>query len=292
MNDLAGDLHCHTKLSDSSLGIDDLIMLAQKRGVSTIAITDLDCQAGTVRAKVIGERRGITVIPGVELSCYDYKNNKKARLLCYLSDSPDRLEGLCHRNTLVRKKASQFMMLKIAQRYPISPELVMKCASGSTAVFKNHIMHALMECGMTDRIRGDLYNELFTKESDKNVLVEEKFPSPAEVLEAIHEAGGIAVLSCPGLFDNFDLLEELIPLGLDGVEVWHPDNSEEEVEKLLEIAKKTNLLTLGGTSFRGMYSGKPLSIGDYLTPDNCLKALMGYKTKMKKLRAQQQKEQG
>ena len=63
-----GDLHCHTKLSDGSLGIEDLIILAKKRGITTIAITDHDCLAGTVRGKIIGERYGIQVIPGVELS--------------------------------------------------------------------------------------------------------------------------------------------------------------------------------------------------------------------------------
>ena len=158
---MAGDLHCHTKLSDSSMGIDDLIVLAQKRGVDTIAITDRDCQAGTVRAKIIGERRGVTVIPGVEISAYDSKRERYADILCYLSDSPDRLEGLCHRNVVARKRASQMMTLKAAQRYPLTPELVLKCATGSTAVFEQHIMHALLECGMTDRIFGELYYELF-----------------------------------------------------------------------------------------------------------------------------------
>ena len=37
---MPADLHCHTKLSDSSMGIDDLIVLAQKKGITTIAITD------------------------------------------------------------------------------------------------------------------------------------------------------------------------------------------------------------------------------------------------------------
>ena len=41
-------------------------------------------------------------------------------------DSPDRLEELCHKNNAARKKAGQYMILKAAQRYPISAELVMK----------------------------------------------------------------------------------------------------------------------------------------------------------------------
>ena len=174
---MAGDLHCHTKLSDSSMGIDDLIVLAQKRGVDTIAITDRDCQAGTVRAKIIGERRGVTVIPGVEISAYDSKRERYADILCYLSDSPDRLEGLCHRNVVARKRASQMMTLKAAQRYPLTPELVLKCATGSTAVFEQHIMHALLECGMTDRIFGELYYELFSPDSRRMCLSRRITPS-------------------------------------------------------------------------------------------------------------------
>ena len=284
---MPGDLHCHTKLSNSSMGIDDLIVLANKRGVGTIAITDLDCQAGVVRAKIIGERRGITVIPGVELSSFDPEIDSNVHILCYQSDSPDRLEGLCHRNVIARKKASQFITLKIAQRYPITAELVMKCASGSTAVFKQHIMHSLMECGLTNEIYGELYHELFSPESEKNVLVAAKYPSPAEVIAAVHEAGGVAVLAHPGRFtDSSGYAEQLISAGIDGFEVWHPDNTPEQTAALAALAKKNGLLTTGGSDFKGMYTAGTISVGDYLTPDNCIKTINSYKTKMRK-RAQQ-----
>lgn len=286
---MAVDLHCHTKLSDSSMGLEDLIILAAKRGVTTIAITDRDCQAGTVRGKIIGERRGVTVIPGVEISAYDSKRDRYAEILCYLSDSPDRLEGLCHRNTLARKKASQMMTLKAARKYPITPELVIKCATGATAVFEEHIMHALVECGMTDKVHGELFDELFSSESTSNIITKAKYEEPSAVIDAIHEAGGIAVLAHPGSNNSFELLEELIPLGLDGVEVWHPDNTEEQQAKLLEIAKKNNLLTVGGTEFKGMYSKSPICVGDYSTPEASLKALLSYKTKLKKRKAMENK---
>lgn len=279
---MSADLHCHTKLSDSSMGIDDLVVLAQKRGISTIAITDRDCQAGTVRGKIIGERRGVTVIPGVEISATDPETGKNVEILCYLSDSPDRLEGLCHRNTLTRKKASQLMTLKIAKKYPITPELVLKCATGATAVFEHHIMHALLECGLADKIYGDLYYELFSPESPENVLVKVSYPSAKEVIDAIHEAGGIAVIAHP---DSLELFEKLIPEGIDGVEVWNPEIDGELEKKLSALAKANGLLTVGGTEFRGMYSKKPISVGEYSTPDAQVKALMNYKTKMKKKKA-------
>ncbi len=287
---MPADLHCHTKLSDSSMGIDDLIVLAQKKGITTIAITDRDCQAGTVRGKIIGERRGINVIPGVEISATDTKRGVNVEILCYLSDSPDRLEGLCHRNIVQRKKASQLMTLKIARKYPITPELVLKCATGATAVFEQHIMHALLECGLTDRIYGELYEELFSPESPENVLVKVTYPDAQEVIEAIHEAGGVAVLAHPAVSGCFELMEELAEKGiLDGIEVYHPENTAEQQEFLKKFAKDKGILALGGTEFKGMYTKNKVSVGDCMTPDADLKALMTYKNKMKKKKAAMEK---
>lgn len=287
---LSADLHCHTRLSDGSLGIEDLILLAQRSGIDTIAITDHDCLAGTVRGKIIGERHGVNVIPGVELSAYDKKHGKRVHLLCYLPENPDRLEGLCKQSSLARRKASQLMMVKASQRFPISSELVIKCAAGSTNIYKQHIVHALMECGYTTEIFGDLFHELFSSESENNILVTPTYPDPFDVLEDIHEAGGIAVLAHPGFYDNFDLIDDLIKAGLDGIEVWHPENSEEQTEELIKICKKNGLLMTGGSDFHGMYNAKVIKLGDYTTPDENLAALLSYQAKQKRARRKAAKE--
>ena len=279
---MSGDLHCHTKLSDGSLGIEDLIILAKKSKIDTIAITDHDCLAGTVRGKIIGERNGIRVIPGVELSAYDYKRGRKVHLLCYLSDCPDRLEGLCRRTSLSRKKASQYMVLKAASRYPISAEYVMKCASGSTNIFKQHIMHALVDAGYSSTIFSDLFFELFSAKSPNNILVEPKYPDVFDVMTEIHNSGGIAVLAHPATYDSFDLIDELVECGLDGVEVWHPRNSETDTARLQKIAKEKGLLMTGGTDFHGMYSRKPMPLGTFSTPQENIEELLSYKAKQKR----------
>lgn len=280
---MPADLHCHTRLSDGSLGIEDLVILANKMGVETIAITDHDCLAATVRGKIIGKRHGVNVVPGVELSAIDTERGKRVHLLCYLSDNPDRLEGLCRKNSLARRKAGQIMVLKTAQKYPVTTEFVLKCAAGSTNIYKQHILHALMECGYTTEIYGNMYDELFSPDNPDNISVTPKYPDVFEVLKAIHDAGGIAVLAHPGCYDNFDLIDELIKKGLDGVEVWHPKNSPEQVERLIGIAKKHNLLMTGGSDFHGMYGGKNNKLGTYCTPDENLNQLMNYKAKKKRL---------
>ncbi len=279
---MSADLHCHTKLSNGSLGIEDLILLAKKRGVTTIAITDHDCLAGTVRGKVIGERHGVTVIPGVELSGTDKTNGQEIHMLCYKPDFPDRLEGLCRRSSVIRKKSSHIMVLKTAQRYPITPEFVVKCAAGSTNIFKVHIMQALMETGFADRIFGDLYTQLFGKETEGNINHTPEYEDIFDILDAIHEAGGIAVLANPQKCKNDKLLDELVEAGLDGIEVYSPELSAEQKEAFLKYAKKNKLLTTGGSNFKGLYNKNVLSVGDCDLPDECVQELNSYKAKKRK----------
>jgi predicted metal-dependent phosphoesterase TrpH len=112
--------------------------------------------------------------------------------------------------------------------------------------------------------------------------VEPRFPEPLEILEAIHEAGGIAVLANAELFDNLELLSELIAAGLDGVEVWNPAYTDEQEEQLKGVAAKHNLLMTGGSNFHGMYSNGRISIGERVTTDEQINALMGYKAKQRR----------
>lgn len=280
---MSGDLHCHTRLSDGSLGIEDLIIFAKKKGLETIAITDHDCLAGTVRGKIIGTRHGVQVIPGVELSATDEKNNKNVHILCYLPDSPDMLEGLCKRNSLARKKGAHFMMLQVAKRYPITTEFIMKCATGSTNLYKKHMMQALIECGYTNSFNGDLFKKHFTKEGEDSILVTPKYENVKDVIEAIHTAGGIAVLAHPVLSGCVEYLADYIEYGIDGIEVYHPSATEDEQAMLRKFASKNKLLTTGGSDFHGLYNEYNVSLGDYSTPDDELHNLLSYKSKQKRL---------
>lgn len=265
------------------MGIDDLIQLAKKSGIDTIAITDHDFIAGTVRAGVLGKRLGVNIIPAAEFTCTDKKRSAKAHILCYLPDRPEQLLGLCKRNTEIRKAANRIMALRVAERYPVSPEFIVKCASGSTCLFKQHIMRALLESGYTTTIFGDLYQELFSKKSPKNVVVSHTaYADPFETVKEIHDAGGIAVLAHPGFYDNFELLDELIEAGIDGVEVWHPANSPEQQEYLKAVAKKHKLLMTGGSDFHGGNNAEPTILGQCTTPEENLNELLNYKAKQKR----------
>lgn len=287
---MAADLHCHTKLSDGSVGIEDLIVIAHKSGIDTIAITDHDCIAGTVRGQVIGKRYGVTVLPGVELSSFDNEAGKSVHIISYLADSPDRLEAICRQTSVARKRAGQIMMLKVAARFPITSEFIISHASGSTNLYKQHIMHALMDAGYTDELFGELHHTLFSTDSENNILAPTKYPDVKTAIDEIHGAGGIAVLAHPGKFDNFDEIDKYVEMGLDGIEVWSPFNTEEQTEMLTELCKKKKLLLTGGSNFHGTYGEKTVTLGSYSTPQEHLDKLMGYKAKKKRALRKAEKE--
>ena len=276
---MRADLHCHTTLSDGSLGIEEVIAQAKRNGLDCIAITDHDTLSSMSRAAVLGKRYGIEVVPAVEFSAYDGKRKSKAHVICYAPQKPDRLEGLCLRTCEARKVRGKDLTAIVTANYNITLDNVMKYAAGSKAIWKCHIMHALMDYGYTINLYGDVYDKLFDWDSGlcaeivRNEMYE--YPEVRFACQLIRSAGGVAVLAHPRVYDNFELLEELAADGLiHGVEVWHSSNVKGDEERMLAIAEEYDLITTGGSDFHGFYNHYPISLGHFTTPETSLNRII------------------
>lgn len=271
---MTADLHCHTKKSDGSVDVEETVMLAARRGISAISVTDHDTFSGSVHADIISKKYGITVIPGAEFSAMDPATGRKAHILCYFCKNPHDLEDLCQHMRDERNHAADIMMQRVTQIYPISQQMILNRAKESTVVYKQHIMHALIDAGYADEFYGDVYRQLFhTKTGLAYVPIH--YPDVHEVIARIHQAGGIAVLAHPGEYDSYDLLQQLArDHEIDGVEVWHPSNREGDEQLFSQTAQKYGLIMTGGTDFHGMYRKKSLPIGTCITPESELKKLI------------------
>ena len=271
------DLHCHSKISDGSMGIEEILSLAKRRGVSAIAITDHDAVIGATRACVVGKRLGVEVIHGVEMSAYDFARNRKVHILGYMCDSPDRLEGACLKMNNARRAAALEMIKKVLRYYPIVPDTIARYASGSTNVFKQHIMHALMESGYADSFFGEVFRKLFSSKGGC-AYVPVEYPDVRDIIQLIHSAGGLAVMAHPYVYDSVDLMEELTAEGLlDGIEVWHPSNDEMRINYLKNFAENHSLLMTGGTDFHGMYTDPLRPLGSCGAPEDTIQKMKAYK---------------
>ena len=262
---MVGDLHCHTTLSDGSLGIEEVIAQAKRMELDFLAITDHDTLSSSNRAQILGERYGVKVIPAVELSAWDKKRNSKVHILCYVPQKPDRLEGLCLKSCSIRTECAKDMIEKVMERYPIPSDAVRMYTKGSKSIFKQHIMRALVNYGYATELYGSVNDQLF-KYPDGECLVTREYPDVNFVLDLIHSSKGVAVMAHPYMFDNIDLLYELTEAGkLDGIEVFHHSADEEKQKKLLEFAAEHDLICTGGSDFHGLYNEVSTHIGSMTT---------------------------
>ncbi|MFT8887402.1 MAG: PHP domain-containing protein [Ethanoligenens sp.] len=253
---MKGDLHCHTRVSDGSMRAEDLVAYAARIGLDCLGVTDHDSMAGVERAQKAAADTGVRVIPGLEISAFDYKHGKKVHLLCYAPQKTDALLVFCGETLRERECATLEIIEKVKTRYPISEEAVRACAAESGSLYKQHILAALMDMGYALSMFGDLRQELFSKSAGGFAIVETHYPEAREAIGVAKQTGGLVVLAHPGLYHNFDSVEEFCTLGLDGIEACHPYHSVEDERTAREAAARYGLLVTGGSDFHGFYRSR------------------------------------
>lgn len=267
----SGDLHLHSRYSDGSLDVEYILYLAKNAGIGYVSITDHDYLDSFEEIKSLANRYKINAIFGAELSCMDFKRNRKVHVLCYNLKSTETLRPYCSKVSEERLSSAKNVVKSIASKYNFIPELVEKYKSKDGYIFETHILHALAECGYSNKVCGELFNIVFKGEDKINFKHNDVF----EMLSLIREAGGKSVLAHPSVHNSFELLEELATKNeIDGVEVWHPKNSVEDRERLLNIVRANNLIATGGTDFHGLYNSSVVKIGDFYTPPEYLKRIL------------------
>ncbi len=278
---MKADLHCHTTVSDGSLGISDVIRQADRDDVRYLAITDHDSFASISRSAVLGKRYNVNIIPAAELSAFDKERGRKVHILCYRPERPDRLEGICYRTSEGRMQLGKTMATKVVAKYPITLESILRYSAGSKAIYKCHIMHALMDYGYTTELYGDVYESIFNVNDGlcaEEVRKEADFyPDVHFVLKMIKASGGLSVMAHPTVYDSMALLEELSEKHeLDGVEIYHSNSTETQRDQMREIAAKNDLIVTGGSDFHGFYNHYPIQIGSNFTPEDSLKRILDF----------------
>lgn len=254
------DLHNHTQYSDGSCTVSEVLQLAKARGLSAVSITDHDTFAGTAEAAALGKAIGIGVIPGIEISSRDPVTGRKVHILGYLCRDPEPVERICRRTLRSRNEGSVRSAQILAELYRLPLSFLLARRGRSTSLYKQHLMQALMDAGVTNEMFGEVFHRLF---SSKGGLAFSKteYPDAEEAIDAVHEAGGLAVLAHPNAYHSEDLLNELVRRGkLDGIEVFHPRNLPESIPLFEGLCREHRLLMTGGSDFHGSY-GRPVLPG-------------------------------
>ena len=252
------DMHTHTNYSDGQLSPQELIQLAVDKNIGVLAITDHDTLEGikTVdRSDKVIVDSGIRIINGIELSAKVTKG--RMHILGYNIDINNEL---LNKKMLELKDNSINSVLSIIEQIKRDYNIRFEYDDLKELVNANHnlgrpdVAKLCVKYGYANSV-SDAFEKYLNDAYDKTRQIGKGLPYK-ECLELIVNSGGIPVLAHPKTLDLDEqefliLLEDMIRLGLRGIEVYHSSHTKEEMEYYLQIANKYNLLVSGGSDFHG-----------------------------------------
>lgn len=246
------DLHIHSTSSDGTMSPVELVTFASQKGLSAIAITDHDTIDGLEEAVSAGERIGLEVVPGIELSVKFGPYN--VHLLGYLFDFHQKELNIAlakiQAGRLERNKKIVAKLNSLGVPIQFS-ELKKKLGSGQTG--RPHIAKILVQKRVVQNM-----DEAFAKYLGQDGLayISRLIYPVEEAIELIKNAGGLAVLAHPlqlerAVDDLGYALNQLREMGLDGIEVYYPNHSRKFRKQLILFAEQLSLLKTGGSDYHG-----------------------------------------
>ena len=267
---MAVDLHIHSNISDGIYSPTELVSMAKEKGISIMALTDHDSVQGVPPALEAGEQLGVHVIPGLELST-DVKDIEIHILGYYIDLASPRL----HRTLDILKSRRRERCFEILNNLctlgiDIPFEYVLSLGrEGFTG--RSQIFKAMVNLGFASPSRKD---GDFQKYLGKGGLayVEHGGLNPKDAIELIRKCKGIPILAHPRAETQPSTVKDLIDVGLEGIEAYHPSHSKGTTRYWLQFAEKYDLVVTGGSDFHknepgGLHNLGSLNLPDYIALD-------------------------
>lgn len=259
------DLHTHTTVSDGTDTPAQLVNKALAQGLDTLAITDHDAIAGWSSA-VQTLRGDLKLVLGAEISCLT-KAGVSVHMLGLLFDGTNSalLETLENTRDDRLPRMRKMIELMQADGIDISISDVEAAMPPGATMGRPHLADALVAKKII-KSRDEAFVELLNNES--KYYVTHFAPTPVDAIKLIRAAGGVAVIAHPFASLRGQILQssdfiDLKVAGLNGIEVNHRDQSNEERLSLLSIASDLDLVMTGSSDYHG--TGKLNSLGENVT---------------------------
>ncbi|MEH0688081.1 PHP domain-containing protein [Vibrio cholerae] len=246
------DLHSHTTASDGRLSVTELIDRALGFNIDVLAITDHDTVEALAPARAYIQEKAlpITLINGIEISTV--WQNKDIHIVG-LNIDPDAssLIQLIEQQQQHRVGRAQLIAQRLekATREGVFEEV--SAIAGDAPITRAHFAKWLVDNGFAKTMQ-QVFKKYLTRGNPG--YVPPSWCSMSEAVEAIHAAGGQAVLAHPGRYDLTAkwlkrLLAAFVEANGDAMEVAQPQQSQQERRNLADYAIQYKLLASQGSDF-------------------------------------------
>jgi predicted metal-dependent phosphoesterase TrpH len=263
---LRADLHIHTRASDGRWTPQEVVRAAVERSIGLLAVADHDSTGSVESAAELACQAGLAFLRGVEVS-----SRLDGRLLHILGYGFDLqaawLTQVLWDNTAVWAEHNDAVIHGlIGAGYPISWEDY-EAYQYERALGGWKPLRFLIDRDLCTGI-DDYFDRLLSGLS----LPETEFTPAADVIGAIRDGGGVAVLAHPGASlrggnEQDDVLHTLLVLGLGGVECYSHYHDRATTARYLEWCRRHGLLVTGGSDSHGGFVGREMGVPDVTTRD-------------------------
>ena len=250
------DLHTHSSVSDGTLTPRELVDEAARVCVNVLALTDHDTVAGIAEARAQAEVRDIELVPGIELSVNEEDGRRQMHILGLGIDPefPELLEHVARFESERQARGERIVQRLNELGVPLRFESVTQIA-GRGALGRPHVARALVEMGAC-RNEDEAFARFLRR--GRPAYVPREAQSAATAIDLVHAAGGIASLAHPPLSIGIDapgglprFVGRLVAVGLDGLEVHHPNHKPAQRRRLKRLVRQHELIETGGSDFHG-----------------------------------------
>jgi hypothetical protein len=244
--DTSIDLQLHTTYSDGRWSAEHLFDYLAETGFGLVAVTDHDRVDTVENILQLGAHKQVSVLAAVEISAQFH--GQMADVLCFGFDPHDQALRALADDVRQRQGNNAEQVYKELQRrgyrLPRPPELRVAGDCGTM----------LIQTGAVPDWPGAL--ALITAAGYRAMKAD-----LAETVETVHHSGGVALIAHPGRglrepqeFTCYtpELLDRVrAEVPLDGIEVYYPMHSPEQVETYLAYAQRHDLLISAGSDSHG-----------------------------------------
>jgi 3',5'-nucleoside bisphosphate phosphatase len=242
---MRADLHLHSDFSDGRHSPREVFSFAAQGGLDLISITDHDTVNHIPDCLRQAEKAWFPFIPGVEFST-DFQG-RDIHVLGYAPDidNPALREHLARARGRRFERARRILRLLDCKNVIIPDEELDRVPEDQTIgrpliarlLIKYNYVHSFKEA--FDRYLGQ----------DAPAYVEYELVETRKVLELIRQAGGISVLAHP-VPESFEkMVESLAADGLMGVEVYRPQISPSQLQRIQTRTLEMGLIATGGSDW-------------------------------------------
>ena len=246
------DLHCHSNFSDGTFSPAELVKLAEKQGLSALALTDHNTAGGLKDFMEAGKNSKVITVPGCEFSTEWNKKEIHIVGLFFKEEYWTEIEDFVEMMHIAKRNSNERLIANLNKAgYLVSSEEAAALTDGDD-FNRAHIARVLMAKGYVSSV-AEAFGGLL-KEGNGFYTPAKRITSIAAI-RFIKVYGATAIMAHPLLNltykEMLDFLPEAKMAGLDAIETRYTEFDEEMTHNAIRLAENFELKQSGGSDFHG-----------------------------------------